>query len=329
MVLDGFLHNTHSAAQVYIGIDGNDEYKQGGKKEKDQTGIIDNKLLRFFIHTLVSIPRKKKIQLYICIFFGKTSQNSAVSAANALKIPVLKIERPGDKWVEYADMEVKFRRRLVIFSILFCIATLVMVVLFWPFIKELQDPAYRDAFSSWVSGLGPAGFFILLGLQILQIVIAVIPGGPVELIAGAAYGAWAGLGICAAGCVIASSLVFLTVKKFGLPLLRRFFGEKDLMAWKFLGDSKKTARVVFILFLIPGTPKDLLTWFAPLSRLSLKRFVIISVVARTPAILCSTIMGDSMIQGNWVMFFAIFFVTALAGLGGIQFRDKIVKRLAE
>jgi uncharacterized membrane protein YdjX (TVP38/TMEM64 family) len=107
--------------------------------------------------------------------------------------------------LEYGGMEVKFRRRFVIFSILFCLATLVMVVLFWPFIGELEDPAYRNAFSSRVSGLGLAGIFILLGLQILQIVIAVIPGGPVELSAGAAYGAWAGLGICAAGCIIASS----------------------------------------------------------------------------------------------------------------------------
>jgi uncharacterized membrane protein YdjX (TVP38/TMEM64 family) len=213
-------------------------------------------------------------------------------------------------------------------AILFALAVAGLTVLFWPFIRELKDPAYREAFSSRVAGLGPWGIFILLGLQILQIVVALIPGGPVELIAGAAYGAWAGLGICVVGCVIASSLVFITVKKFGLPLLRRFFGEKEIKTWKFLEDSKKTATVVFILFLIPGTPKDLLTWFAPLSRLSLARFVILSVVARTPAMLSSTMMGDSMIQGNWVTSFIIFLVIGLAGLGGIQFKDKIVNRFS-
>jgi uncharacterized membrane protein YdjX (TVP38/TMEM64 family) len=120
----------------------------------------------------------------------------------------------------------------------------------------------------------------------------------------------------------------MVVKKSGLPLLRRFFGETNISAWKFLGDSTKTARVVFILFLIPGTPKDLLTWLAPLSRLSLLRFVVISGLARIPAMLSSTIMGDSMIRGNWVMFLIIFSVTALIGLGGIQFRDKIVSRFS-
>jgi uncharacterized membrane protein YdjX (TVP38/TMEM64 family) len=216
-------------------------------------------------------------------------------------------------------------RPFLVLSIFFVLAAAGLTVLFWPFIRELNDPAYREAFSAWVAGLGPGGIFILLGLQILQIVVAVIPGGPVELIAGAAYGAWAGFGICAAGCVTASSLVFMVVRKFGLPLLRRFFGEKKIKHWKFLEDAKKTAMVVFVLFLVPGMPKDILTWFAPLSRLSLARFVIISVVARTPAMLSSTIMGDSMIQGDWVMVLVLFLVIGLAGAGGIQFRDKIVR----
>jgi uncharacterized membrane protein YdjX (TVP38/TMEM64 family) len=220
------------------------------------------------------------------------------------------------------------RRPFLVFTILAVLTTAGLTVFFWPLIRELNDPAYREAFSARVAGLGPGGIFILLGLQILQIIVAIIPGGPVELIAGAAYGAWAGLGICAAGCVIASSLVFISVRKFGLPLLRRFFGEKKIRRWKFLEDSKKTAIVVFILFLVPGMPKDILTWFAPLSRLSLARFVIISLVARTPAMLSSAMMGASMIQGNWVMVLVIFLVIGLAGLGGIQFRDKIVKRFS-
>jgi uncharacterized membrane protein YdjX (TVP38/TMEM64 family) len=220
------------------------------------------------------------------------------------------------------------KRPFLVFGILVVLTTAGLTVLFWPLIRELNDPAYREAFSARVAGLGPGGIFILFGLQILQIVVAIIPGGPVEIIAGAAYGAWAGLGICAAGCVIASSLVFITVRKFGLPLLRRFFGDKKIKTWNFLEDAKKTAMVVFILFLVPGMPKDILTWFAPLSRLSLTRFVIISAAARMPAMLSSTMMGDSMIQGNWVMVLVIFLVIGLAGLGGIQFRDKIVKRFS-
>ncbi|AEF80820.1 TVP38/TMEM64 family protein [Leadbettera azotonutricia] len=223
---------------------------------------------------------------------------------------------------------IKLSRPLILLILIFALATAALTIIFWPFIKQLGDPVYRESFSAWVKELGITGVAVLLGLQILQIIVAVIPGGPVELIAGAAYGAFCGLAICAAGCVIASSLVFLVVKKFGLPLVVKFFGEENIKSWKFLQNSKRTARVVFVIFLIPGTPKDMLTWFAPLSGLSLKAFVAISVFARLPAILSTTIMGDSMIQGNWVMFLVIFIIIALAGFFAMWFKDKIVKKIS-
>ena len=218
---------------------------------------------------------------------------------------------------------------LIIFIIIFVAVTVVLTVLFWPFIKDLRNPEYRENFSLWVKELGFKGWFILLGLQILQIVVSFIPGGPVELIAGAAYGAWGGLGICLAGCVFSASLIFFTVKKFGLPLVKRFFGEENIKTWGFLKDVRKTTMVVFIVFIIPGTPKDMLTWLGPLSGLSLLQFVVISTFARTPAILCTTIMGDSMIQGNWIVFLMLFFFTALIGMLGILFKDKIVKKFSK
>lgn len=217
---------------------------------------------------------------------------------------------------------------LIIIISLFIIATIILTILFWPLIRDLKDPEYRERFSLWVKSLGIKGWFILFGIQVLQIVVAIIPGGPVELIAGAAYGALGGLGICIAGSVFASSLIFFTVKKFGLPLVRRFFGEDHIRTWSFFRDSDKTLRLVFILFLIPGTPKDLLSWLGPLSNLSMPQFIIISNFARIPAILSTAIMGDSMIRGNWVLFLLIFLLTALTGFLGIRFRKKIMKTLA-
>ncbi|MCL2318903.1 MAG: TVP38/TMEM64 family protein, partial [Treponema sp.] len=87
----------------------------------------------------------------------------------------------------------KTTRRFIIFLVLFVTATGILGFAFWPLIKHLQNPEYRAAFTAWVTGLGAWGIFILLGLQMLQIVVAVIPGGPMELIAGAAYGTWKGI----------------------------------------------------------------------------------------------------------------------------------------
>lgn len=205
----------------------------------------------------------------------------------------------------------------------FCAAAAVLTVVFWPFIRELKDPVYSEQFGAWVKDLGFKGVLILLGLQILQIVVAVIPGGPVELIAGAAYGALGGLAICAIGCVIATSLVFLLVNAFGRSLVARFFDEETINSWKFLKEPGKTARVVFIVFLIPGMPKDMLTWFAPLGGLPMPLFTGISTFARLPAVLSTTIMGDSAINGNWILTVAMFAVTTVLGLTGLYFRDKV------
>jgi uncharacterized membrane protein YdjX (TVP38/TMEM64 family)/cob(I)alamin adenosyltransferase len=215
---------------------------------------------------------------------------------------------------------------LVVFLLVFCLITAFLSVLFWPFIKDLRNPAYRLGFSAWVKDLGALGVAVLFGLQVLQIIVAVIPGGPVELIAGAAYGALGGLAICVSGCVLASSLVFMAVRKAGLPLVRRFFDLNNMRFWKFLQNPDKTVLAVFIVFLIPGTPKDMLTWFAPLSSLSLPGFVIISTFARIPAILSAAIMGDSLIAGSWNLFLIIFLITAVTGFLGIFFRRKIMEK---
>ena len=218
--------------------------------------------------------------------------------------------------------------RIIIFLILFLLLTGVLGLVFWPLIKNLQNPEYREMFSAWVAGLGYKGVLLLFGIQVLQIVVAVIPGGPVQLIAGAAYGAWGGLLILELGCAIATMLIFSMVRKFGLPLIRRFFGNDTINTWGFLSNEKKTAMVTFIVFLIPGTPKDTLSYLVPLSRLSLLQFTLISVFARFPAILSSTMMGDAAMQGNWGIFLVVFFLTAVLGILGIQFRERIINRVS-
>ena len=220
------------------------------------------------------------------------------------------------------------KRLFIIFLLVFLLLTGVLGFVFWPLIKNLQDSEYREMFTVWVEGLGYKGILILFGLQILQVVVAVIPGGPVELIAGAAYGVWKGLFILEAGCAAATVIIFLVVRKFGKPLVIRFFGTDVANTWGILKDEKKTAFVTFIIFLIPGTPKDTLSYLVPLTKLSLVQFTIISVFARFPAMLSTTIMGDAVIQGNRLIFFLIFGLTALIGILGIQFRERIIRRFS-
>jgi len=215
----------------------------------------------------------------------------------------------------------------MILFIIIALVTALLGIIFWPFIRDLQNPEYRERFTAWVARQGFLGVLVLFGVQMLQIVVAVIPGGPVQLIAGAAYGTWKGLLIIMTGCAAATTLVFFLVRKFGLPLVRRFFGDEEIKAWDFFRDEKRTALVTFILFLIPGTPKDMLTYLAPLSRLSQLHFTVIALLARFPAVLSSAAMGDAALRGKPVLFYVVFGLTALIGILGIQFKNRIIDRI--
>jgi uncharacterized membrane protein YdjX (TVP38/TMEM64 family) len=221
----------------------------------------------------------------------------------------------------------KGKRNLIIFAGVFVLLTAALSAAFWPLIRELRDPAYREGFSRWVEGLGWKGVLVILGIQVVQVVVAVIPGEPVELLAGAAYGAAGGLALCLAGSAAAGGLVFSIVRKFGAPPVERLFRASETGRFAFLKSTRKTSLVVFLLFLIPGTPKDTLNYLVPLGKISLGRFLLLSSAARIPSVLSSTILGDSALRGDWPLFALIFLCTAALGLTGILFSDKIMERL--
>ena len=192
-------------------------------------------------------------------------------------------------------------------------------------IKDLQNQEYRQLFSEKVASLGFKGVLAFFCFHVIKMIIVVIPGGPLQVIAGAAFGTWGGLLILLLGCAAGTIIIYSIVHKFGQKLIVRFFGIEVIDTWDFLKDEKKTALAAFILFLIPGFPKDTLTYLVPLTKIPLLQFTAISLLARFPAILSSTIMGDAVIQGNWILFAVIFAATAIVGIAGIQFKDRIIK----
>ena len=197
-------------------------------------------------------------------------------------------------------------------------------VLAMPWLKTLYDPAVRQKFTQWVDSLGLWGGAVMMGVQILQIIVAFLPGEPVELAAGALYGGLGGLVFCLGGCVLGSAAAFLLARRFGQPLLRRIFQEKTLARFAFLRDSRKLETVTFLLFLIPGTPKDMLTYLAGTTDIPLARFLILATFARIPSVITSTYIGSTALTGKWYVTLLLLGLTAAMGLAGILLREKVM-----
>ena len=165
----------------------------------------------------------------------------------------------------------------------------------------------------------------MLGVQVLQVVIAFIPGEPIELIAGALYGTWGGLALCLCGTMLASAVIFLVSKKLGKSILDTLFGAEKVKDWKWLYDSQRMELVTFLLFLIPGTPKDMLAYVVGRDRYDCgKVCLLLSSFARIPSVITSTMMGDSLRDGNWQTTIVVFLVTALLGVVGITCKDRVL-----
>lgn len=216
------------------------------------------------------------------------------------------------------------RKKIITAGILFIAGLIVFTVFLLPYVNRLSETQYQSQIKDWVSSMGVLGPLLILGIQILQIVIAFIPGEPVEILAGALYGAWSGLLICLFGSVIASAAVFRLSKRFGKRLLYSLFGEDNVQNWKWLQDSKKTETITFVLFFIPGTPKDMLTYVIGITKMSAMKFIAISTLARIPSVLSSTMIGSAVRQGEWELSLGLFIITGLVGIVGIETKDRII-----
>ncbi|MCK9170698.1 MAG: VTT domain-containing protein [Treponema sp.] len=216
-----------------------------------------------------------------------------------------------------------FIKPVVGIIIFFAVMTVVTIAAY-PYIKQLADPAVREKFAAWISSRGAAGWFIVFVLQMLQIIAAFIPGGPVEVAAGVLYGGFGGLLTCLAGSIAASFIVFTLSKKIGMPVVEKLFSRTQRERFSFLNDSRKLESAVFILFLIPGMPKDMLTYIAGTTQMKTSRFLVISSVARIPALVLSTFIGSTVRHGEWKSATVIFAIVAVTGILGILYRDRLI-----
>lgn len=191
-----------------------------------------------------------------------------------------------------------------------------------PLIRFVKNPAELRA---WVDQNGFLSRLGFIGIVIVQLVVAVIPGEPVEFAAGYAFGALNGAIVCLIGQIIGGALVFLLVRKYGVKLLEAFFPVEKINEMRFLRDSKRLNLLLFVLFFIPGTPKDIITYVAPLTKVSLGEFLLISNIARIPSVVTSSIAGGAAGSEDYRATIVVYAITAVVSLIGIWIYRRIQK----
>ena len=208
-----------------------------------------------------------------------------------------------------------------------------IIIYLFPIMKDLSTLEGQIEFKEKVENSGILGLLSLFGLQVAQIFLIIVPGEPIEILAGMCYGGFLGTIFIIVSAFIISTTIFFLVRKFGRKFVYDFCDEKKVAKIensKLFQNPKKIELIMLILFLIPGTSKDLLVYIAGLLPIKPIRFILISSLARFPSVILSTLAGENLAIGDWKMSI-ILYAAVLIIVGIIIFfinkfdKDKITE----
>lgn len=222
------------------------------------------------------------------------------------------------------DPEIDVRRRALRRRVLIGLVTAASItaLLCWEYLPGLLAwLADARAVRAFVSDHAFVSRLAMLGINIVQVLLAFLPGEPVELASGYAFGFWEGTALCLVASGLATSAIYWATRRWGWKLVGLFFDRSLFDRFSWLKSAKRLELIMLIVFLIPGTPKDFLTYFAGLTNMRFLPVVLIATFGRIPSIVTSTITASAVGSGNWPLVACTLVASAfLFAVGGLMYR---------
>ena len=224
----------------------------------------------------------------------------------------------------------KLNKSQIIWGIVLLLLILAGIVLFfvgknngWFTVFESRESlsAYISSFNGWA----PVVFF---ALQFMQVIVSPIPGNLTTLMGGILFGFWQGFLISLLAIIIGSICAFLLGKALGRPLVERVIGKKTVE--KYLNTvSSRQLIILFLLFLLPVFPDDVLCLIAGLTAMRLRTFTLVMVVTRPWGLLVSALIGSGLLSVSipvwlWIVFGVVCIALIILA---IKYAPRIEERL--
>ncbi|MBR0127358.1 MAG: TVP38/TMEM64 family protein [Firmicutes bacterium] len=218
-----------------------------------------------------------------------------------------------------------YKKITSILKLALLIAIIVAIPLYIYFFHHdlIEDfSSIRDV-ENWLLQYKAKSALIYIGAQIMQIIICIVPGQALQVAAGYLYGFWLAFALSMIGAFLGSVAVFYIAQFLGQDAVHFLFGERKITEMLDKLNSKKGMVLVFIIFLIPGIPKDLCTYAAGISNMHIRPFLILSLIGRAPGMMCSIAIGKQLMQGNYHYAIIIAAIVVVIFIIGFIFKNKI------
>lgn len=208
--------------------------------------------------------------------------------------------------------------------------TVILCIIYKHHIKHFWDilSNYKET-KKFILKFGPFASLVFIILQIAQVVIFFIPGEFIQAAGGYIFGTWEATIFSILGINIGATVLFLLTKKYGIKLVNRFVPDVMMKQFEKVMDSKKLNLIVFLIYFLPGIPKDNSIFLCGITRINLRDFLIYSTLGRLPALALTSYYGANIACGNRMAVIAITFIIILVIALGIGFKDQIFKSLAK
>ncbi len=180
----------------------------------------------------------------------------------------------------------------------------------------------EEKMRAFIESLGPFGFLGFIVLQVTQVVAAPIPGEVTGLLGGFLYGPVLGVALSTIGLTIGSYIAFALARTFGRPFVERFVDRRVMKRFDYLLHHKG-AFLVFLLFLIPGLPKDYLCYILGLGHLSTVQFLVIGGTGRLFGTILLTLGGSYIRHHQYSRFFLLAGVAIIVVFAAMLYREKL------
>ena len=212
-----------------------------------------------------------------------------------------------------------------ILAMLVVILAIVLIIKVLPYFKLILTEEGREIFKQEIKKRGKYGYLVVIGLLLVKALFIFLPGEPLEILAGMCYGVFGGLFVVYVGIIISTCLIFLLVRIFGRNFVYTFVSQEKIekLEKSKLFKSQKLEIILMILFIVPGTPRDLLVYLGAITMASPFKFILISMIARFPSLISSTIVGSNLLEGRWFFSVGIYLISfAISGIVFYIFNKK-------